>query len=114
MMSRLQSRILVQALIRRVQQEAGFATVIYRGDDVAGTIMVQLAQDENGETPLFERIPDIDGGYRLEPVSTQYWGDFVKIIQYIDRRRDSDPDLWLVELDVANAQQLAVEILQSS
>ena len=113
MTSRLQSRILVQALVRRVHQEAGFAAVIYRGDDVAGAIMVQVAQSENGETPLFERIPDMAGGYRLEPIATQYWGDIDKLIQYIDRRRASDRDLWLVELDVANAQQLAVEILSA-
>lgn len=110
---RVRSEILVQALIRRVAAEGGFAAVLHRGDAGAGAIVIQTIEPPDRQTGLFERIPDFAGGYRLEPIAAQYCGDSGKIAQYLERRLRSDPDLWLVELDVANAQQLAAEMLIS-
>lgn len=40
MTPRLTSRMMVDALMRRVRAEGGFATVLARGDDVAGAIVL--------------------------------------------------------------------------
>lgn len=107
---RMNSRMLVQALVRRVQQEGGFATVLHSGDDVAGAILLEIPGPDRSSS-LHERQPDFAGGYVLTPVGTTHWGDAEKIGQYLDRRRRNDPDLWVIELDVANAEQLAADIL---
>lgn len=110
MSERLRSGLLVQALIRRTEAEGGFAAVLHIGDGISGAILVQCP-DEGRRPRLFERIPDFSTGYRLGAIATSSWGNETEIAQYIDRRRRSDPDLWVVELDVPNGEQLAAAIL---
>ncbi len=110
MSDRLRSGLLVQALVRRTGEAGGFATVLYKGDPISGAIIVQCPDAER-RPRLFERIPDFSKGYRLEPAATSSWGDEGKIAQYLDRRRRSDPDLWVIELDVPNGEQLAAVLL---
>ena len=84
--------------------------VLHKGDAVAGAILVQC---RNGveDIHLFERQPDYTKGYIMVPCATQSWGNEAQLAQYIDRRRQSDPDLWVVELDSANAERLAAAIM---
>ncbi|MEO8722047.1 MAG: DUF1491 family protein [Sphingobium sp.] len=98
--------MLVGALIRRAQTAGGFATVLRKGDQISGAILLQTMLRGN-ETGLFERIPDLAEGYRLGPCGAQYWGDPQALAQYIERRIRSDSDLWLIELDIADAEQFA-------
>lgn len=110
MTERLRSQLLVQALIRRTGAEGGFAAVLHSGDGISGAIIVQCP-DEDRRPRLFERMPDFSRGYILAPIATTSWGDEEQIAQYLDRRYRSDPDLWVVELDVPNGEQLAAELL---
>lgn len=108
------SRLLVQALIRATQAEGGFAAVLNTGDDGAGAILIQCIGRGEGEKPsprLYERQPDFSKGYSLAPLANQCWGDEMALTQYIERRRRSDPDLWVIELDSANAERLAAAIM---
>jgi len=106
---RLNCLILIQALIRRVEAAGGFAMVLRKGDPTSGAILLQLL-DRTGEPPhVLERIPDFSGGYRLESIAAKYSGDAEALAQYLDRRTRSDPDLWLIELDVADGERLAAE-----
>jgi hypothetical protein len=110
MTARITSQILVQALIRRTQAEGGFAAVLHKGDAIAGTILVQTIGADR-QAQLLERVSDFAGGYDLLPIATQSGGDPAALTQYIDRRIRSDPDIWIVELDVPNAERLAADIL---
>ncbi len=107
---RATSLLLVQALIRRTHADGGFAAVLHKGDAVAGAILVQTL-GAGQQIQLFERTPDFSKGYRLSPAATASWGNEQEITQYLERRVRSDPDLWIIELDVANAEQLAAAIL---
>ena len=110
MMVRPTSRLLVQALIRAMEAQGGFAVVVHKGDEGAGAIIVQCG-NPGGEIRLFERQPDFSRGYVLAPLATQSWGNEAELIQYLERRRRSDPDLWIVELDGADAERLAATIM---
>ena len=111
MTPRLNSQILIQALVRRTQKDGGFAAVLHKGDATSGAILVDLPGPDR-TSRLFERMPDFaTGGYALEPVATAHWGDSPALADYIARRTRSDPDLWVIELDVANGEQLVAEIL---
>ena len=110
MTERLRSRLLVQALIRRTEAEGGFATVLRKGDDISGAILLQCP-DENHHSRLFERVADFEKGYTITPVAVSSWGDEERITQYLDRRCHADPDLWVIELDVPNGEQLAAAML---
>lgn len=104
--ARLTSAMLIGVLVRRVQAEGGFAMVLVKGDPTSGTILVQ-ALEKGQETGFFERISDYAGGYRLAPCGP----DAADRPAYIERRRRSDPDLWIIELDVPEAERLAAETL---
>ena len=108
MTPRLTSRITIDALFRRVQAAGGFATVLAKGDETAGAIL--LLCSERGEVKqLLERTVDLDGRYRWTPCGPQDVESAETRESYIQRRRRSDPDLWLIELDVADAERFAAE-----
>lgn len=107
-MTRLKSRFLVDLLLRRTEAAGGFAAVLAKGDDTSGIILVQCS--ERGEPgPLLERRFSADGRYIWEAVGPIDAKDGESRANYQDRRRKADPDLWLVELDIADAPRLVAE-----
>ena len=107
---RLTSAMLVGALRRRVVEAGGFATILVKGDEISGVILVQ-AVERGRETGLFERVPNLDGGYALMRCGPAPADGPEALLAYIERRRKSDPDLWIVELDVAQAERFAPETI---
>ncbi|MDX3909215.1 MAG: DUF1491 family protein [Sphingobium sp.] len=110
MTARLATHMLVSMLVRRVEALGGFAAIVHRGDRTSGTILVQCLE-KGRETGLFERVSDHTDGHRLVPCGPPPESEWGASAQYIARRRKSDPDLWLIELDIADAERLAVESL---
>lgn len=105
---RLKSRFLVDLLLRRTESAGGFAAIVAKGDDTSGIILVQCS--ERGEPgPLLERRFSASGHYIWEPVGPDDAKDGESRANYQDRRRRADPDLWIVELDIADAPRLVAE-----
>ena len=107
---RLSSEMLVSALVRRVQAEGGFATVLQRGDSMAGAVLLECV-DRGVRNVILERSsrPDGKDGWHLVSIT-----DAQKQVDWLTRRRDFDPDLWVVELDTPQAERFAAEILGST
>jgi hypothetical protein len=105
--TRLASRFLVDLLLRRTEAAGGFATVLARGDETSGIILVQCS-DRGMAGPLLERRFSATG-YVWEAVGPAGPEDGESRQNYQDRRRTADPDLWIVELDIADAPQLVAE-----
>ena len=105
MSGRLPSGLLVAALLRRVNDAGGFGVVRARGDAQAGAILIALVERdrptrfvERGlgtdcRTGLIESTPETD--------ADGYWA----------KRRARDPDLWVVELDIAGGERFAAETI---
>jgi len=105
MTGRLPSGVLVTALLRRVNDAGGFGAVLAKGDAQGGAILVIAVErgmdpkllergiGTNGRTVLVDSTPadDLDG----------YWR----------RRRARDPDLWVIEVDIAAAERFAAETI---
>jgi hypothetical protein len=104
------SGLLVSALIRRVEAEGGSAMVIARGDEIAGAILLLLA-DRGVLGQIVERVWRFDGGHGLDPVGPAEFAEPGVAGDYVARRRKSDPDLWVVEIDHAAAARIAGEVL---
>lgn len=88
--------------------EAGgdFATVLRKGDRTSGTIL--LIGQVRGQNPvLFERFPALDGLPVWQPASAQIDDNEVEVTAYLQKRASRDPDLWVIELDVASPERLA-------
>jgi hypothetical protein len=103
--------MLVTTLIRRTQAMGGFATVLRKGDSISGAILIQTL-DKGQESGLFERVFAGDAGYQIMPAASKYWGQAQELTQYIARRVLADTDLWLIELDIPDAERFIVEALQ--
>jgi hypothetical protein len=84
--TRLKSRFLVDLLIRRAEAAGGFATVLAKGDDTAGIILVQCC-DRGEPGPLLERRFSADGHYIWEAVGPTDAKDGESRANYQDRRR---------------------------
>ena len=108
--ARLTSAMLVGALRRRVAAQGGFATVIAKGDEISGVILVQ-ALEKGRYCGLFERVADGRGGYGLMRCGPSMNESPDALDQYLGRRRRSDPDLWVVELDIPDAERFAAETI---
>ena len=101
------SAALVNALVRRANRDGGFATVLAKGDATAGAILV-IAQDRGRNARAYERGIGPKGETALIAVGPE---DDDKVTDYWMRRRTSDPDLWVVEVDIAQAERFVAETI---
>lgn len=99
-MARLTAMMRVAAMRRLAEQSGGFGTVIHRGDEISGDIIVMLLE-RGGNPQLFRRLLDVDGEYRWAPIAFKT-AEKHEIEDYVATAKKRDPDLWLVELDIAH------------
>jgi hypothetical protein len=105
---RIASSVLVSALLRRAEAQGGFGTVLAKGDSTSGSVAIILL--EKGANPrLFERLLQADGHYSWDE-STPVDESREALGRFLDRRRRFDPDLWIIELDIASAERFAAEM----
>ncbi|MES2497411.1 MAG: DUF1491 family protein [Pseudomonadota bacterium] len=102
--------LLVSALIRRIDAEGGSAMVIEKGDAIAGAVVLMLA-DRGVLGAIVERVWRFDGSFGFERVGPAQLDEPGAAGDYVARRRRSDPDLWVVEIDHPQAERIAGEVL---
>lgn len=103
--ARLPAHLEVAALRRTVEAAGGFATILRKGERDSGAILAVLA--ENGANlRLFERMPSADGTRKWVLSKQQDSENPSEFSDYLTRRGQSDPDLWIVELDIADGERL--------
>lgn len=109
-MTRVTSAVMASALVRRVHQEGGNAAILAKGDPTAGGIL--LLTVERGANPrFFERGLGPTGEPALIASGLPDMGDEAEVTAYWQRRRQSDSDLWVIELDIAQAERFAAETM---
>ena len=106
---RLQSSILVGALLRQAESQGGFAAVLAKGDDTSGSVLVILAE-RGRKLRILERLLQPDGRYSWQVVGEQALANTEETEKFLQRRRNFDPDIWLIELDVPSAERFAAEM----
>lgn len=110
MSARVTSAVMVSALVRRVNAGGGSAMVLAKGDAMAGGILMLLL--EKGANPRFvERGIGPDGEPALLPSGPAVLEDDSATTSYWRRRRERDSDLWVIELDIAQAERFAAETM---
>ena len=104
METRLPAHLEVSGLLRAVEAAGGFAAILAKGERDSGTILVVCC--ENGaNSRLFERMPTLDGGRAWKLVLQESTENKEEFCSYCERRRRQDPDLWIVELDIADGER---------
>ena len=110
---RFTSEFQISALKRLAEAGGDFATVLRKGDPTSGAIL--LIGQVRGKNPvLFDRFPSLDGQQIWQPVTAQSDENESEVFSYWQKRQSRDPDLWVVELDVASTERLAGLLAASS
>jgi hypothetical protein len=103
---RLATHMIVASLMRRVQAEGDFVTLLAKGDRIAGAILI-VGLIKGANPRLFERFPAINGQLQWVEISPQDIDKYGDSSDYLAQKRARDSDLWILELDVAFPQRLA-------
>jgi hypothetical protein len=105
---RLPANVEASAIIRRAESQGDFAMLIKRGDPDRGAITLLVC--ERGEiVAVLERQLDTHFNYSWSNISADRpfnqadWRDF------LEKKRNFDPDFWAIELDVADGQRFVAE-----
>jgi hypothetical protein len=106
-MARLTSKLLLDALRKRIEAVGGHVMILAKGQTEAGAILLILYQRGVYHGALERGLgPDGQPGWlACGPADPAELGD------YLARRRRYDPDLWVVELDHSAARDFAAELL---
>jgi hypothetical protein len=107
---RLVTEIEVSAWLARAAAAGGFGTVLRRGDAQRGALLL-LILERGRPHSLVERLLQPDGRYRWEArrLADSDSGD-----QHLARAGASDPDMWILELDVSSGERFVVETIASA
>lgn len=110
MSGRLPTELEVTGLIRNVQAAGGHAAVLRKGDPDRGSLILVIASRGQIQACL-ERILDFEGGYEWRESAPNRWGEAEKVSDFLANRARFDPDLWALELDIADPERFIAEKL---
>jgi len=106
---RLPTHLEISGLIRLAESKGGHATVLSRGERDAGTIaIVTMCRGSDGR--LFERMPAMDGTRLFVQTKIQNTENPYEFSEYLMRRASQDPDLWVLEVDIDDAERFIAEL----
>ncbi len=103
--ARLPAHLEAAGLIRQTQAAGGFAMVLQKGEAEAGTILLVLCENDT-KARAYERMPNSDGTRTWHRSKVQDPESKQEFNEYIARRGQQDPDLWIIELDIAQGERL--------
>ena len=113
MTERLPALLEATALMRQVESTGGFAAILRRGDVDSGALILLIAH--RGEPrALIERRMSADFGYRWTVMLHADDATPQKFRESMDKSISFDPDCWLIELDVADAERFIAETIVSA
>lgn len=93
----LSTDVWVSALIRRAELDGAFATVVRKGDQRAGDVVIKAYNTSERTARLFSQSLDMQGQpLWIQPVASEMESE---LDAYLERRRKYDPDLWVVEVE---------------
>ena len=100
MQPRLTAGLRVAALLRRCDLAGRAAYVVHRGDDTAGAIAISVVRP-SGHVELWAQEYDLNADARAWV--RQGAGPARDIDAALARRRATDPDMWVIELELPDA-----------
>lgn len=108
-MDELKTDFWASALIRRASDAGAFAGVVRRGDSDAGAVLVKVATLD-GRARLYAPARDGTGERIWLDLSAGMLGDKeADVDAYAMKRGETDPDLWVVEIEDKQGRHFLME-----
>ena len=102
---RLTSEFQISAIKRLAEAGGGFVALLRKGDRTSGAILL-IGQIRGRNPVLFDRHASLDGMSEWQPVVRETEDNEAEVTAYWQKRASRDPDLWVIELDVASQERL--------
>lgn len=96
------------ALIRNAEQNGAFAAVIRKGDPDAGACLVKV-RTLDGNAVLYRPVRNMNGERVWWPKGPLLEAE---IDDFINRRIDDDPDLWVLEIEDRKGRHFLTEPIE--
>lgn len=95
----------VSALLRRASVAGAFATIVHRGDEDRGDVLVKVTR-ARGEAQLYAPAFNPEGPSEFERLASE---DEAAADALIAKRLKSDRDLWVVEIEDREGRHFLTE-----
>lgn len=95
----------VSALLRRASVAGAFATIVHRGDEDRGDVLVKVTR-ARGEAVLYAPAFNPDGPTEFEQLSAE---DEAGVDALIGKRLKMDRDLWVIEIEDREGRHFLTE-----
>jgi len=98
MEERLSTELFVKAHLRQMIVQGIHATIVHRGDDWGGAILLHLNLLD-GRNWLLSQIRDMEGEIAWLRIKNGADLTMEEVVQYIEKAVTRDPDLWVIEIE---------------
>jgi hypothetical protein len=105
---RLPAHLEVASILRRVQGNGGFGTVLRKGDPERGSILLVISS-RGQHFACFERMLSLAGAYEWQPTGPSESASSAEVTDFLGKRARFDEDCWAVELDIAEPERFIAE-----
>jgi hypothetical protein len=109
---RLPARLEATALMRQVESAGGFAAILKRGDPDSGALVLLVVQRSQPHAVIERRMGN-DFAYHWTITARADAAHPEKFRESMEKTARFDPDCWLIELDVADAERFIAETIVS-
>ncbi len=105
---RLPAKLEVSGLVRQIETEGGFATILNKGDAEGGALLL-IVSSRGRHVASLERILGVSGDYEWRHTGPTDSPGSEELRSFLAKRTRFDPDLWIVELDIADPERFIAE-----
>jgi hypothetical protein len=110
---RLPAKLEVSGLIRRIETDGGFATIVHKGDPEGGSLLL-IVSSRGSHFAVLERILGVTGNYEWHSAGPPESPGSTDLPAFLAKRTRFDPDLWVLELDIADPERFIAETTGSA
>ncbi len=108
MSARLSASVEAAGIMRRAEAEGGFGVILRKGDPERGSLLMVI-RSRGAFISCLQRTLKPDGRYSWGPLGPAASESEEKVAQFLARQTGFDPDLWLIELDIAQPERFIAE-----
>lgn len=105
---RLPAGLEAASIVRRAESAGDFAIIVRRGDPDRGSILV-IVTSRGRHVAILERTMAGVGDYAWTRSGPAESCESALVAQFLSERARFDPDIWAIELDIANPERFIAE-----